>query len=250
MIELDAVTVRYGRRGEVVALEDVDLVVGSGEVVVVTGPSGAGKSTLIRVMAGVLPPSSGVVRLFGHDVQRLRASSLPRLRRRIGLVEQDVALVDDRTALNNVALALEVRGMPRREVRARAAEALGAVGLAWYVDAVCGDLSAGERARVAIARALVGDPAILLLDEPTGHLDRGHTADLLCHVGDLAAAGAPVVIASNDADVIDAARSNDWRLVSLDRGRIEFPVDMDAELPDTAPNIVPFPVAAAGGQPE
>jgi ABC-type ATPase involved in cell division len=247
MIELEAVTVRYGRRGEIVALEEVDLVVGAGELLVVTGPSGAGKTTLLGLMGGALSPTAGVVRLFGHDVARLRRSSLPLLRRRVGVVYQDLMLLPDRSALDNVGLPLEVMALPRAEIRARAAAALARVGLSWTVDAAVGRLSIGEQARVAIARAVVGEPAIVLCDEPTGNLDRGHSEDLLWQLGELADAGTTVVLTTNDTDVIDAARRHRWRGVELDGGRlVARPPDADAAR-DTAPNVVPFPLALAGG---
>ncbi len=253
MIELEAVTKSYGRRREAVALEEIDLVVGDGEFVVVTGPSGAGKTTLLRLMAATLQADAGVVRLFGHDVKRLRRSSMPLLRRRIGMVFQDLKLLFDRSAIDNVGIGLEVQAVPRREIRVRAAEALSTVGLAWKVDSPVTELSIGEQQRVAIARAIVTEPAVLLLDEPTGNLDRGHTEDLLWQLTELSSQGTTVVFTTNDHDVIDAATRNDWRRLTLESGRLgEWHHELsEVDAQDTAPNVVQFPIiAAAGGQAE
>src|SRR5678810_463945 len=134
MITLEEVTKRFGRHGEVVALDKVSLTVEEGAFVLLTGPSGAGKSTLLRLCFAAERPDSGTVSLFGRDISRLRRSSLPYLRRNIGVVFQDFKLLPDRSVLENVALALEIRALPRRLMRDRAADALAAVGLGWRLD--------------------------------------------------------------------------------------------------------------------
>ena len=235
MIELEAVTVVFGRRRELFALEEIDLVVGNGEMVVVTG---------------LLAPEAGTVRLFGHDLQRLRRSSIPHLRRRVGVVHQDLRLLPERSALANVAVPLEVMAMPRREINGRAAEALGSVGLAWKADTPVTHLSLGEQQRVAIARALVTEPAVLIADEPTGNLDRGHTEDLLWQLSELNGNGTTIVITTNDHDVIEAAGRNRWRRLMLESGRLGDWAHVNKSLDrsgDTAPNVVQFPVVAAAG---
>src|SRR5690606_29034947 len=146
---------------------------------------------------------AGTLRLFGHDVRRLRRSSLPMVRRKIGVVPQAFKLLPERTALDNVGVTLEVRGERRGEIRARAAAALAAVGLADRADALPAAMSMGEQQRVAIARALVGAPDALALDEPTGNLDAVTARELLWELEQLNAAGTTLIVTTNDRDVID-----------------------------------------------
>src|SRR5512143_1869022 len=145
MIVLEGVTKRYGRHGEVLALDDVSLEVEEGAFLLLTGPSGAGKSTLLKLIFAAEQPDAGRVLLFGRDISRLRRSSIPYLRRNVGVVFQDFKLLPERTALENVMLALEIRALPRREMREKAADVLAAVGLAWKLDARPRQLSAGEQ---------------------------------------------------------------------------------------------------------
>src|SRR5215831_7970490 len=158
MILLEGVTKRYGRHGEVLALDDVSLEVEEGAFLLVTGPSGAGKSTLLKLIFAAERPDAGRVLLFGRDISRLRRSSIPYIRRNVGVVFQDFKLLAERTTLENVMMALEIRALPRRTMRSKAADILTAVGLARKLDAKPRQLSAGEQQRVAVARALVGDP--------------------------------------------------------------------------------------------
>lgn len=245
MLELEAVSKLYGRRPDARALDSIELVIGRGEFVVVAGPCGAGKTTLARLLTAELLPTEGTVRLFGHDVSRLRRSSLPKLRRRIGVVRQRLALLDDRTALDNVSLPLEVRAVPRPEIRARAAAALASVGLAERVDARIDELSAGAQARVALARALVSEPAVLIADEPTGALDTDAAARLLDTLRALHATGVTVVVLANDRDVLAAAARHRWRTLFLEDGRLRA-VPAAAERTVAEDNVVPFPLAVGG----
>ena len=167
-IELDGVGLTYGaadaaRRVE--ALCDVAFTVGEGQFVSIIGPSGCGKSTLLKIVADLLPPTSGRVAVFGGDAHAARA------RRAFGFVFQTPLLFPWRTALDNVALMLEVQGLGRRERRDRAREYLALVGLSGFEQHRPGELSGGMQQRVSIARALSFDPRILLMDEPFGALD-------------------------------------------------------------------------------
>jgi putative ABC transport system ATP-binding protein len=154
------------------ALDAVSIDVEAGELMLLVGPSGSGKTTLLSIVGCILRPSSGSLRLVGDEVTRLRERDLPVIRReRIGFVFQAFNLFPTLTALQNVALALDIKGVAGRTARDRAASLLDQVGLGSKLDAYPADLSGGQKQRVAIARALAGDPPIILADEPTAALD-------------------------------------------------------------------------------
>ncbi len=244
MIVLEEVTKRFGRHGEVVALDKVSLTVEEGAFVLLTGPSGAGKSTLLKLVFAAERPDEGRVLLFGRDIGRLRRSSIPYLRRNVGVVFQDFKLLPDRTVLENVAMALEIRALPRRVIRDRAADALAAVGLAWKLDALPRRLSAGEQQRVAIARALVGEPHILLADEPTGNLDPELTRDLLTLFADVHRRGTTILLATHDLQIMVAGERAGLTRAHLTHGRME----VRAQPPTEGRNVVLFPMGPVGAQ--
>ena len=187
----------------VVALDGVDLTVGPGEIHGVVGRSGAGKSTLIRCLTALERPTGGHVVVDGVDIAALPEKELRAARRRIGLVFQNVNLLDSRTILANVAYPLEVAGAGRAQRAARAQELLEIVGLGDRAHAYPAQLSGGQRQRVGIARALAAEPAVLLLDEPTSALDPATTRQILTLVRELRdRLGISVVIITHEMTVV------------------------------------------------
>lgn len=194
LIELDRVRKAFGA-GRVV-LNDASAAVGRGEFVVLTGANGAGKTTVLRLISGWLAPDGGRVSVAGEEPARLRGAARAALRQAIGVVPQNLQLLADRSVLENVMLPALAAGLWRRAAAERARAALRRVGLAVDVDFPA-QLSASAQQRAALARALVNGPAILLVDEPTAHLDTGAAAEFVALLGALARVGMTVVMASH-----------------------------------------------------
>jgi cell division transport system ATP-binding protein len=215
MIQLFHVEKKYGN--EAPALLDVSLEIRKGEFVFLTGPSGAGKSTLLRLIFCAQPPTAGQVLVFGRNVARIRASSVPYVRRSIGVVFQDFKLLENRTLAENVAFPLQVKGVRPAEVARRVTQALRGVGLEHRASRFPLSLSGGEQQRAAVARALVGDPALLLADEPTGNLDAERTAEVLQLLEAANARGTTVVVATHDRALLSRHKK---RVIALEGGRV------------------------------
>jgi putative ABC transport system ATP-binding protein len=199
VLAVDRVTKVYPSEPPVTALHEVSLTVAPGELIGIVGPSGSGKTTLLHLMGTLDRPTSGQVRITGIDVAGLSDKELSALRAaRIGFVFQQFFLAEHQTVLDNVADGLLYAGIPVVERRNRARETLDMVELAGRLDARPNQLSGGQRQRVAIARALVGDPAIVLADEPTGNLDQTTGQAILALFNDLHDRGATIAIITHD----------------------------------------------------
>ncbi len=204
VLEVDGVTRSYPGEPPVQALRGVNLRIGQGELVGVVGPSGSGKTTLLQLMGTLDRPTSGRVRLTGLDVATMADDALAYLRAtRIGFIFQQFFLAEHSTVLDNVADGLLYAGVPLEQRRQRALEALQLVGLDQRPHARPTQLSGGQRQRVAIARALVGQPAIVLADEPTGNLDQATGQSILALIDQLHRGGSTIVVISHDHAVAE-----------------------------------------------
>jgi cell division transport system ATP-binding protein len=215
IVRFDAVSMRYGQGPEV--LTSLDFTLAPGSFHFVTGSSGAGKTSLLRLIALAARPSDGRIALFGRDVGRMPAASRPALRRRIGVVFQDLLLLDHLSAFDNAALPLRISGRRASEYRGDVAELLAWVGLGARMDSMPQTLAGGEKQRLAIARAVVNRPEILLADEPTANVDHEMALRIFRLFVELNRLGATVLIATHDQDLV--ARSG-RPVLHLDEGRL------------------------------
>ena len=207
---------KFYSRG-VYALRDLSLTVEKGEFVFLAGPSGAGKSTFLRLLLLQERPSGGEIVVNGDRLSTLSRREIQEYRRGIGFVFQDFKLIPTRTVLENIAFVPQVLGAPGGQQRRRAFQVLKWVGLQHRMNAYPRDLSGGEQQRVSIARALVGDPALLLADEPTGNLDPDLSLEIMNLLREVNAGGTTVLVATHDRELM---RLVGRRTITLDAGRV------------------------------
>jgi ABC-type ATPase involved in cell division len=248
MIELVGVRLDHPRSGEPL-IRRAELVVASGEVVVIGGAAGIGASRLIAALLGEAPVSEGTVSVLGRDLARLRRAALRILRREIGVIPQDLCLLGDRTAMLNAVLPLEIDGVPRAASLRRAAVLLERLGLAGDGERPVEEMAWSSRQRVAVARALIREPAVLVADQPTSLQDETG-AKLVCDaIAAAAAAGAAALLLGRDPLLQREAIRRGWRMMTLDDGylgkRIPESSFDDVSL-DMVIDSMSAPVAVAG----
>lgn len=213
MIQLNSVYKTYGQG--ITSLSNINLAIKKGEFVFITGASGSGKTTLLKLLYCEERHTSGQILINHQAVDSLKISEIPYLRRRIGIIFQDFKLLSERTIFDNVAIPLEVLGLPREEIVKRVQDVLKKVRLHHRMEEKVSSLSGGEQQKVAVGRAIINDPMILLVDEPTGSLDSGTGDEIMEILRSVNARGTTTVIATHNRSLI-----KDGRAVVLEKGRI------------------------------
>jgi cell division transport system ATP-binding protein len=197
------------------ALRKITFSIEKGEMVFITGPSGSGKTTLLKLIYRAEKPDEGSISVAGWEIEKLKESSIPLLRRNIGVVFQDFRLLNNRNIFENVALTLRIRGMNDRDLKSRVFDSLKIVNLRHRSDSYPQTLSGGEQQRVAIARAIVSEPSIILADEPTGNVDPDTSTGIIRTFKDINARGATIIIATHNRELF---RQTGRRVLRLDEG--------------------------------
>ncbi len=205
---------RYGAKN---ALIDISLDVLKNEFLFISGPSGAGKTTMLKLLYLGEPVSEGQILVDGMNLSRISPKRVPLLRRKFGIIFQDYKLIPTRSAFENVALVLDSMGKKRRLIQKKVKSVLRTVAMESRLNALPPSLSGGEQQRVAVARAIVGDPKILLADEPTGSLDTTSATTILDLIKGFHTRGATVIIATHDKGLI---RKTGGRVIHLEEGRL------------------------------
>jgi cell division transport system ATP-binding protein len=232
MLRLENVDMSYGAGRE--ALRDIDLALQPGGFVFLMGPSASGKTSLLRLLSLSLMPSAGRYSLFHRDVAELAPIELCGLRRRIGMVFQDLRLLDHLSAFDNIALPLRINGGQDAQIGGVVAEMMGWLGLAELREAAPSDLSMAQRQLVGVARAVIARPGLLLCDEPTSHVDDKLARRVMHLFGQLSRLGSMIVLATHDHDLVERHR---YPILRMSRGRLTRPAGLAA--------AIAAPVAAA-----
>ncbi len=215
MISLENVSKKFGTG--VFAISDITFSVDKGEFVFLIGPTGSGKTTIFRLLIREMLPSQGKVVVNSWDVVKLPGRKVPELRKKIGVIFQDLKLLNDRTILENTTLPLEVIGTKKKDAVSRAMEILNQVGILEHKDKFPVQLSGGELQRAAIARALILSPDILLADEPTGNLDDVTSWEIVKLLSDINEKGTTVVMATHNHEIIKKLNK---RVIELNKGEM------------------------------
>ncbi len=216
MIRFEKVTKTYKDKK---AIENIDLEIKHGEFVSIVGVSGAGKSTLLKLIFGEEKVDEGKLYIDDIDIASLEDEDIPYLRRKIGIVFQDMKLLRKKTAFENVAFAMEVAGYPKDKIAHDVAKILDIVGLKDKTHNFPDEMSGGEKQRVAIARALAHKPVLLIADEPTGNLDEVNSFEILDLLQKINQLGTTVLLATHARDLVNKIQK---RVITMDKGRISM----------------------------
>lgn len=200
------------------AVKDVNLEVKKGEMAFITGASGAGKTTLLKLVYLAERPDRGNIFIAGYSTSTIKERSIPFLRRNIGVVFQDFRLLPNKTIYDNIALALRIRGIPEYEIKEKVNNALKLVNLRHKTESYPLTLSGGEQQRITIARAIVGEPTVLLADEPTGNLDIENAHSIMNIFREINAKGTTILIATHNFELF---RNTGLRVFKLNNGVLE-----------------------------
>lgn len=214
MIAFKNVTKKFGSKK---VLFRVSFEIDPGEFVFLIGPSGAGKTTILRHIIRDFLPTKGKIFVDGQEVNKLPSSKIPFLRRKVGMIFQDFKILLEKTVLENVILVREILGDSTFKACQKAEETLEIVGLKGKKDFFPIQLSAGELQRVSVARAIVGEPKILLADEPTGNLDPTTGWELIKLLGDINKRGTTILMATHNVDIVDSFKK---RVIAIENGKI------------------------------
>lgn len=214
LIRMFHVHKRYGAR---YALQDLTLDIYKNDFLFITGPSGAGKTTLLKLLYLGQEVSEGQILIDGMNLSRISRKNIPFLRRKFGIIFQDYKLIHTKTVYENVALVMEAAGRKPRLIEKKVRSVLRTVGMEDRMNALPPSLSGGEQQRIAVARAVVGDPKIILADEPTGSLDAEAAAVIMSYLDAFHSRGATVIIATHDKNLIQKSGA---RVVHLHDGRL------------------------------
>lgn len=213
IITLESVSKTYSAGNE--ALQDVSLSIQKGEFVFIVGSSGSGKSTLIKLLLKEIEPTSGIIKINGQDLTKMKRKQVPKYRRKLGVVFQDFRLLKDRNVFENVAFAQRVVGKSNYVIRRQVPAILTQMGLCDRMLALPKELSGGEQQRVALARALVNKPPVLLADEPTGNLDPKNSWDIMSLLDKINKTGTTVVVVTHNHEIVNAMQK---RVITMKNG--------------------------------
>ena len=226
MIEFNNVSKRYDNGTR--ALENVNMTIERGEFVFIVGSSGAGKSTLIKLMLREEKPTSGIIHVNGYNLNKIKRRHIPKFRRTLGVVFQDFRLIPYMSAFDNVAFALRVTNVSRKDIRSRVPYVLGLVGLAAKARMIPEKLSGGEQQRVALARALVNNPDLIIADEPTGNIDPELSYEIVELLHEINKTGTTVVMVTHEHELVSQFNH---RVITIENGTVvsDVPADEDED---------------------